>query len=51
MTHTENFTFSELAVSPLNVRFNEEDCAEVDALAASIVGDVVLPPQASAEFF
>ena len=46
MTHTENFTFSELAVSPLNVRFNEEDCAEVDALAASIVGEGLIQPLA-----
>lgn len=31
------FTFDELAVSPLNVRFNEEDCQAVEALSASIV--------------
>lgn len=39
-----SFTFDQLAVSPLNVRFNEEDCAEVEALAASIVGEGLIQP-------
>ena len=37
MTEQQTFTIDQLAVSPLNVRFNEEDCKAVDALAASIV--------------
>ncbi|WP_375290880.1 ParB/RepB/Spo0J family partition protein [Qipengyuania sp.] len=34
-----SFTLDELAISPLNVRFNEEDCAAVEALQASIVAE------------
>lgn len=37
MTEQQTFTIDQLAVSPLNVRFNEEDCSAVDALAISIV--------------
>lgn len=33
------FSIDQLAISPLNVRFNEEDCEAVDALQASIVAE------------
>ncbi len=39
-----NFTLEQLAISPLNVRFNEEDCAAVEALSASIVAEGLLQP-------
>lgn len=44
MTSTRTFTHEELAVSPLNVRFNEEDANAVTALAASIVQDGLIQP-------
>jgi ParB/RepB/Spo0J family partition protein len=37
MTEQRTYTHAELAISPLNVRYNEEDCAAVEVLAASIV--------------
>ncbi|MEM6907199.1 MAG: ParB/RepB/Spo0J family partition protein [Pseudomonadota bacterium] len=37
-------TITDLAVSPLNVRFNERDACAVDALAASIVAEGLLQP-------
>ena len=40
----KTFTLEQLAISPLNVRFNEEDCAAVEALSASIVAEGLLQP-------
>lgn len=37
MTEQRTYTHAELAISPLNVRYNEEDCAAVEVLATSIV--------------
>lgn len=34
---TRRYRHAELAISPLNVRYNEEDCEAVEALAAAIV--------------
>lgn len=44
MNDIQTFTWNELAVSPLNIRFNEEDCAAVAPLAASIVENGLLEP-------
>ena len=38
----EIFTLDQLVISPLNVRFNEADCAAVEALSASIVAEGLL---------
>ncbi len=44
MSAISTFTLDQLAISPLNVRFNEEDCAAVEALSASIVAEGLLQP-------